>query len=86
MFTNTYKIMKTKITLLLSLILAFICQGQTIEKFSIDSGGANATAGGIEILYTIGEVNVQELSAGNIQVSDDTKKMMESLFNSFMGK
>ncbi|UPS91232.1 hemagglutinin protein [Bizionia sp. M204] len=62
--------MKTKITLLLSLILAFICQGQTIEKFSIDSGGANATAGGIEILYTIGEVNVQELSAGNIQVSE----------------
>ncbi|PWI29541.1 hemagglutinin protein, partial [Flavobacteriaceae bacterium LYZ1037] len=44
--------------------------GQTIEKFSIDSGGASATAGGIEILYTIGEVNVQELSAGNIQVSE----------------
>ncbi|PWI28849.1 hemagglutinin protein, partial [Flavobacteriaceae bacterium LYZ1037] len=43
---------------------------QTIEKFSIDSGGASATAGGIEILYTIGEVNVQELSAGNIQVSE----------------
>ncbi|WP_417199727.1 hemagglutinin protein [Bizionia sp.] len=62
--------MKTKITSLLSLILAFICQGQTIEKFSVDSGGANATAGGIEILYTIGEVNVQELSAGSIQVSE----------------
>ena len=26
-----------------------------------------------------------EFSRGNIQVSDDTKKMMESLFNSFMG-
>ena len=25
-------------------------------------------------------------SRGNIQVSDDTKKMVESLFNSFMGK
>jgi len=43
---------------------------QTIQKFSIDSGGASATAGGIQILYTIGEVNVQELSAGTVQISE----------------
>lgn len=43
---------------------------QSIEKFSIDSGGASTSAGGIQILYTIGEVNVQELSAGSIQVSE----------------
>ncbi|WP_055443795.1 hypothetical protein [Lacinutrix himadriensis] len=43
---------------------------QTIERFSIDSGGASATAGGIEILYTIGELNTQELSAANTQVSE----------------
>ncbi|MCB0447635.1 MAG: hemagglutinin protein [Gelidibacter sp.] len=43
---------------------------QTIQKFSIDSGGASAIAGNIQILYTIGEVNVQELSAGNIQISE----------------
>lgn len=43
---------------------------QTIEKFSIDSGGASTSAGGIQILYTIGEVNVAESSVGNIQVSE----------------
>jgi hypothetical protein len=50
--------------------IGFIASAQSIEKFSIDSGGASATSGGIEILYTIGEVNVQELSAGNTQVSE----------------
>ncbi|PWK18564.1 hemagglutinin protein [Xanthomarina spongicola] len=57
------------------IIIVVVClsislQGQTLEKFSIDSGGASATVGGIEILYTLGEVNVQELSTGNIQVSE----------------
>ncbi|MFD2823799.1 hemagglutinin protein [Lacinutrix iliipiscaria] len=61
--------MKT-ISAILCLLVPFLGMTQTIEKFSIDSGGASATAGGIEILYTIGEVNVQELSAGNIQVSE----------------
>lgn len=50
--------------------MAFVCQAQSIEKFSIDSGGASATAAGINILYTIGEVNVQELSAGTVSVSE----------------
>ena len=59
-----------KITTTLLLLFAVIGFSQTIEKFSIDSGGASATAGGIEILYTIGEVNVQELSAGTISVSE----------------
>ncbi|MCX7550475.1 hemagglutinin protein [Xanthomarina sp. F2636L] len=62
--------MKAKLTFLSVLLISFISHAQTIEKFSIDSGGASAIAGGIEILYTIGEVNVQELSAGNIQVSE----------------
>lgn len=43
---------------------------QSIEKFSIDSGGASASAGGIQILYTIGEVNVGELSATGVSVSE----------------
>lgn len=43
---------------------------QTIEKFSIDSGGASTTAGGIQILYTIGEVNVQEFSSATISISE----------------
>jgi hypothetical protein len=54
-------------------LISLICDlgfSQTIQKFSIDSGGASATAGGIQILYTIGEVNVQELSAGTVQISE----------------
>lgn len=58
--------------LIITIILGYTnwCNGQSIEKFSIDSGGASATAGGIQMLYTIGEVNVQELSAGGISISE----------------
>ena len=62
--------MKNKISIIVALFLSMIIHSQTIDKFSIDSGGASATAGGIEILYTIGEVNVQELNAGGISVSE----------------
>ena len=58
------------ITTMLLLLFAFTINAQSIEKFSIDSGGASSTAGGIEILYTIGEVNVQELNVGGIIVSE----------------
>lgn len=58
--------------LLVIMILGFtsLNNAQTIEKSSIDSGGASALFGGIEILYTLGEVNVQELNAGGIYVSE----------------
>lgn len=62
--------MKTTLTFLIILLLPFFGNAQSIEKFSIDSGGASATAGNIQILYTIGEVMVQERSAGNIQISE----------------
>jgi hypothetical protein len=62
--------MKTKITLLIPLLMSFLGTAQTIEKFSIDSGGASATVGGIQILYTIGEVNVQELNTSSISISE----------------
>ena len=52
------------------LFFTITINAQSIEKFSIDSGGASTSAGGIEVLYTIGEVNVQELSVGNIQISE----------------
>ena len=61
--------MKT-IAAIISLLVPFFGMTQSIEKFSIDSGGASATAGNIEIFYTLGEVNVQERAAGNIQVSE----------------
>lgn len=62
--------MKTIITILSIITIGIMAQAQSIEKFSIDSGGTSATAGGIQILYTIGEVNVQELSAGGISISE----------------
>ncbi|MFV0571598.1 MAG: T9SS type A sorting domain-containing protein [Xanthomarina gelatinilytica] len=58
---------------ILSLIIGLTCfqtQAQTIEKFSIDNGGASTINGNIAIVYTIGEVNVQELNAGNIYLSE----------------
>ena len=61
--------MKQLLTILM-LLLVLPVASQTIEKSSIDSGGASATAGGIQMLYTIGEVNVQELSAGGISISE----------------
>ena len=59
-----------QLVIITAVCLSFSLQGQTIEKFSIDSGGANTTSGGIEILYTIGEVAIQEASAGNIILSE----------------
>ncbi|WP_178988195.1 hemagglutinin protein [Winogradskyella schleiferi] len=61
--------MKNIITIF-GIAFSIAIQAQSIEKFSIDSGGASTTAGGIQILYTIGEVNVQELSSGGISVSE----------------
>lgn len=55
---------------LIALVLTGSMYAQSIEKFSIDSGGASVSAGNIQVLYTIGEVMVQERSAGNIQVSE----------------
>src|SRR5690606_30167645 len=58
---------------ILTFIIGFGClwaQAQTLEKFSIDSGGNMASSSNITILYTIGEVNVQELNTGNILLSE----------------
>lgn len=58
-----------KLSLLLNLFMG-IGYAQSIEKFSIDSGGASTSADGIQMIYTIGEVNVQELSASDIYLSE----------------
>ena len=62
--------MKTKLIIIFISFCGNIATAQSIEKFSIDSGGASTTVDGISILYTIGEVHVQELSAGNISISE----------------
>ena len=41
---------------------------QIITKSSIDNGGANVYNADIEMLYTIGEVNVQEITFDNISI------------------
>ena len=73
--------MKTKIIFLITLLISFISFAQSIEKSSIDSGGASATAGNIEILYTIGEVVVQEASVGDIILSEGFIGKMEITIN-----
>jgi hypothetical protein len=62
--------MKTKFSILAILLLPIMINAQTIEKFSIDSGGASASAGGIQILYTIGEVTLQEYRTPTLSVSE----------------
>ncbi|MFC0603639.1 T9SS type A sorting domain-containing protein [Winogradskyella pulchriflava] len=62
--------MRTLLIILTLLGYSCLSHSQTIEKFSIDSGGVSTTAGGIQILYTIGEVNVQELNSGGIYISE----------------
>ncbi len=59
-----------QLTLIVMLLFGGILWGQSIYKSSIDSGGASASNGNIQIVYTIGEVNVQESSAGNIVLSE----------------
>ena len=61
--------MKTKLIYLIMCVGA-CAQAQTIEKFSIDNGGSSTSTGSIQILYTLGEVSVQEYSLGNLQVSE----------------
>ena len=61
--------MKTKLIYLLMCVGVW-ARAQTIEKFSIDSGGSSTSTGSIQILYTLGEVSVQEYSLGNLQVSE----------------
>ncbi|MGK0427242.1 MAG: surface protein [Ulvibacter sp.] len=62
--------MKTIAPILIILLVPLFGISQIIEKSSIHSGGASALAGDIEVLYTLGEVNLQELAAGDIQVSE----------------
>ena len=54
----------------MSLLFTVWSTAQTIEKFSIDSGGASASAGNLQILYTIGEVFVAESTAQTLSISE----------------
>lgn len=61
---------KKIVNLSMFILLWFPSTAQTIEKFSIDNGGASTTNGNIQVLYTIGEVNVQETVIDNVIISE----------------
>ncbi len=52
------------------LSIFYASNAQSIDRFSIDSGGASSTAGGINILYTIGEVQIAERTSATLSVSE----------------
>ncbi|WP_323788179.1 lamin tail domain-containing protein [Psychroserpens sp.] len=56
--------------ILISLITISFCQAQTLYKSGIDSGGDNVKVGNTKVLFTIGEVHVQELTVGNTYTSE----------------
>jgi len=62
--------MKIYITILAIILFNFVSNAQSIASFSIDSGGLNITNSNVKILYTFGEVNVQENVVGNISLSE----------------
>jgi hypothetical protein len=62
--------MRTILIIILVLYCAVLVKAQTITNFSIDNGGAIVSGTNIKIHYTIGEVNIQELNAGGIVVSE----------------
>ena len=62
--------MKNVLRLVFLICFSLISSAQTIDRFSIDAGGVSTSSGGIEILYTLGEIHVAELAAGNTQISE----------------
>jgi len=62
-----------KIFYIISILLFFeisnIAQ-VNIDKYSIDSGGSISTNGEMQIIYTIGEVNIREQLRNNIYISE----------------
>jgi len=70
MKNNLKLIIMKKISTIIAILTCFLNFGQTIIKSSIDSGGETATNGGISILYTIGEVAIQETTIGTLHISE----------------
>ncbi|WP_452220871.1 hemagglutinin protein [Lacinutrix salivirga] len=62
--------MKTVLTLTLIISFTLCSFAQSIEKFSIDNGGASVVTPTIQMVYTIGEVNVAERTTSTIQISE----------------
>jgi hypothetical protein len=61
--------MKNILTSIL-LLFSVLVFSQTIEKSSISSGGASTINGSVQMIYSIGEVNIAESTSGNIHISE----------------
>ncbi|WP_299768125.1 hemagglutinin protein [uncultured Dokdonia sp.] len=59
-----------KAFIFISLLFMSNVFAQTIDRFSIDSGGASTAAGNISILYTIGEVQIAERNTATLSISE----------------
>jgi len=62
--------MKTKLILLIILLIGFLSYSQNLYKSSIDSGGASVSVGNLQVLFTIGEVAVQETTVADTAISE----------------
>lgn len=73
--------MKIQITILAILMSSLGFTQTSIKKSSIDSGGAIAQNGTISILYTVGELAVQETTNGTIHISEGfiSPEMLDAL-------
>jgi len=56
--------------IIVAFLFSIVLSAQSIESFSIDNGGALSTNNTLKILYTIGEVHIQEFNTGSISVSE----------------
>lgn len=62
--------MKSYLTIIAAVLVTFLCNGQSIAKSSIDSGGAFSQVSDIQILYSLGEFAVNEAIVGPISISE----------------
>jgi len=62
--------MRTIISLILFFIASVTFSQVAVKKSSIDSGGASVTNGSTNVVYSVGEVAVQETTIGNISISE----------------
>ena len=60
-----------KLLLITTLLFVFVATAQVaLKKSSISTTGSTATAGNKQVVFTVGEVNIQETDVGNTHLSE----------------
>ena len=60
-----------KLLLITTLLFVFVATAQVaLKKSSISTTGGTATAGNKQVVFTVGEVNIQETDVGNTHLSE----------------